>query len=217
MHEDNPGIGPVLSVMLKEGERGNAPVFRIRDITQTPFRLLIFTILSSRTKDERTIEAAKRIFSLADIPKELAAIEPSIIEEEIRGVGFYRQKAQYIKAASKWITDNGGSVPENLKDLIGLPGVGRKTANIVLAGSFGKNAIGVDTHVHRISNRLGIVNSSNPKETEEQLRKNIPCRYWKRINISMVAYGQTICLPKKPKCSECKLRGHCLKRGVLNP
>jgi endonuclease-3 len=211
MHEDK--IGRIIRIMLDEGKRREAPVFRISEIAKTPFRNLVFTILSARTKDDTTILAAKKLLSKAPSAKKLKSMTTDEIEECIYGVGFHRQKAKNLKKTAEIIVER-GAVPDNLEELTSLPGVGRKTANIVLATSFGKDAIGVDTHVHRISNRLGIVKTKTPEKTEEELQESLPRRYWKKINLAMVAYGQTVCTPRNPACEECRITMECPKIGV---
>jgi endonuclease-3 len=178
---------------------------------QDPFKILIGTILSHRTKDEKTTEAVNRLFSRYRNVEQLASAREEEVRELIRGVGFHNVKARNIIHVSRQIIEQfGGKVPDNLEDLIKLKSVGRKTANCVLVYGFNKPAIPVDTHVHRISNRLGIVKTLKPEETEIELMKKIPKEYWVRINDTFVRFGQTICTPVKPKCNICLLKNICL-------
>ncbi len=198
----------IIEIMLKESKKRNAPVFKTKDCFKTPFMGLIFTMLSSRTKDEKTIEACKRLFKNAKTPKEMLKIKN--IEEKIKGVGFYKTKAKRIKEIAKILIKKYNSkIPKNKEELQKLPGIGPKTAAVVINNCFNIDDIGVDTHVHRISNRLGWVKTKTPKETYLELRKKIPKKLWKKLNLAFVAYGQTVCLPKNPKCKECKIKKYC--------
>lgn len=182
---------------LHEAETGN-------------FSILIGTILSARTKDETTTKAVKILFSKYKTPKELANAKVKDIEKIIRSIGFYHVKSKRIIEVSKIIDSKyNGIVPDSLDELIQLPGVGRKTANCVLVYAFDKPAIPVDIHVHRISNRLGLVNTKSPEETELELMKKIPKKYWIKINDTFVMYGQNICKPVNPMCSVCKIKKNC--------
>lgn len=174
-----------------------------------PFKVLIATILSQRTKDEKTKIAEEKLFKEISSPHDALNIPVEKIEELIKDVGFYKTKAKRIKEISKILVEKyNGKVPENIDDLLKLKGVGRKTANCVLLFAYKKNAIPVDTHVHRISNRIGLVSTKTPEETEIQLRK-IPEKYWKFINYLFVQHGQKVCNPKNPKCNECKISKIC--------
>ncbi|MEM2924778.1 MAG: endonuclease III [Methanocellales archaeon] len=178
-----------------------------------PFKVLIFTILSQRTRDENTIAAAGKLFSKFKSAKELASADIRDIEENIKKAGFYRVKAKRIKAVAEIIVEKfNGKVPDSLEDLLKLPGVGRKTANCVLAYGFGKNALPVDTHVHRISNRLGLVNSKTIDQTEAELKRIVPVNLWSQVNELFVKFGQTICRPVNPKCEICLLSDICKRR-----
>lgn len=179
-------------------ERG-APIFLHRTKLE-PYQLLIAAVLSSRTRDEQTAKAVERLFSKAKSIEDLARMEVSEIEELIKNVGFYRVKARRIKEIAKMLI--GRNFPETFEELLQLPGVGRKTANVVLS-YLGKPAIAVDTHVHRIANRIGLVKTKTPEETEEELKKIFPIELWNRVNEVFVGFGQTICLPRNPRCSEC--------------
>ena len=175
-----------------------------------PFRVLIATILSHRTRDEKTSEAAHNLFSVYGDAEKLAQGDLKRIQELIRPVGFYRVKAARVKEVSKIILERySGNVPESLEQLLELPSVGRKTANCVLVYAFKKPAIPVDTHVHRISNRLGLVKTKTPEETEMKLRDVVNEKYWLDLNDIFVRFGQTICKPIGPRHEVCRLRNYC--------
>lgn len=180
-----------------------------------PYRILVSCILSLRTKDKTTAEASSRLFREADSPARMLALKKSRLSRLIYPVGFYRNKAGYIKELSSQIIDDfGGKVPDNLDDLLKLRGVGRKTANLVLGLGYGIAAICVDTHVHRISNRLGWVKTLTPEDTEFALMKMLPRRYWIELNTLLVTFGQHVCLPVYPLCSRCRVSGLCPKKLV---
>lgn len=181
----------------------------------SPFLVLISCLLSLRTKDETTLPASERLFRLADTPAKMVKLSEAAIRRNIYPVGFYRTKAQRIKGICRdLLTRFHGDVPDSLEALLTLKGVGRKTANLVLTEGFGKPAICVDTHVHRISNRLGYVRTRDPEQTEMALRKRLPQRYWIDYNALLVVWGQNVCRPTSPWCSRCAVRGFCARRGV---
>ena len=182
-----------------------------------PYKILIGTILSARTRDETTAQVIKMLFSEFKNPDELSRADLKDIKKLIQKIGFYNVKATRIKEVSKILVEKyNGKVPSNLEDLLTFPGVGRKTANCVLVYGFRKPAIPVDIHVHRISNRIGIVNTKKPEETEIDLQKSIDSRYWTGINETFVTFGQNICLPIKPKCNLCHLTKICKYYGKNN-
>lgn len=175
-----------------------------------PYKVLIETILSQRTKDENTKKASKKLFSKYDTIEKIANAQEKDLEKLIRCVGFYRVKAKRIKKISKILINKyDGKVPKNLKELLKLPGVGRKTANCVLVYGFNEDAIPVDTHVHRVANRIGLVNTKTPEETEKTLRKIIPRDYWKEVNKLFVEFGKNICKPTNPKHEKCPIKKFC--------
>ena len=175
-----------------------------------PYKILIGTILSARTRDETTTQVIKMLFSEFKNPDELSRADLKDIKKLIQKIGFYNVKATRIKEVSKILVEKYNSkVPSNLEDLLTFPGVGRKTANCVLVYGFRKPAIPVDIHVHRISNRIGIVNTKKPEETEIDLQKSIDRRYWTGVNETFVTFGQNICLPIRPKCNLCHLTKIC--------
>jgi endonuclease III len=175
-----------------------------------PYKILIGTILSARTRDETTTNVVKMLFSRFKNPDELSKANLNEIKELIKKIGFYNVKAIRIKEVSKILVEKYNSkVPSNLEDLLSFPGVGRKTANCVLVYGFRKPAIPVDIHVHRISNRIGIVNTKKPEDTEIVLQKSIDRKYWTAVNETFVVFGQNICLPIRPKCNLCRLTRLC--------
>jgi len=180
-----------------------------------PWAVLVSTILSLRTKDEVTLAASKRLLEKADNPSALSAIKEEKLAKLIYPVGFYHNKASSLKKiASILITQYKGEVPSSMEALLALPGVGRKTANLVLTEAFNLDGLCVDIHVHRISNRCGWLESKNPEETEMTLREILPLQYWKRINYLLVLYGQKLCRPVSPFCSQCVIKKHCSRNGV---
>ncbi len=175
-----------------------------------PFMILIGTILSQRTKDEVTSKASAKLFKRFKTPRQLAGADSEEVARMIKPVGFYPTKSKTIvEVAKRLVRDFGGRVPDDIDRLLTLPSVGRKTANCVLVYGFEKPAIPVDTHVHRISNRLGLVTTKTPEQTETELVKTIPRRYWLRLNDSFVRFGQTVCRPIGPRCEVCTLQGEC--------
>jgi endonuclease-3 len=184
-------------------------------LDRDPFKVLISCILSLRTQDKTTGAASERLFKMASTPEALSRLSIKTIEKAIYPVGFYRVKAGTIKGISRDIIQQHGSqVPDTLEGLLTLKGVGRKTANLVLTRGFNKYGICVDTHVHRITNRWGLVSTKSPDKTELALREILPKRYWKDLNGILVAFGQSICQPLSPLCSRCKICSVCDQRGV---
>jgi endonuclease III len=186
-----------------------------RESARDPFRILISCLLSLRTKDKTTSEASARLFRLAHTPDALLKLPLKRIEKAIYPVGFYRTKAKAIhQICRRLIESYGGIVPDSIDELITLPGVGRKTANLVVTVGYGKPGICVDIHVHRISNRWGYVKTSTPEQTEQALRRTLPKRYWITFNDLLVPYGQNLCQPVSPFCSRCKIIDYCDRVGV---
>ncbi len=180
-----------------------------------PFRILIGCILSLRTKDEVSFPATARLFARARTPRTMLRLPSARIAKLIYPVGFYRRKAEQIRAISRRLLDDfDGRVPDDLDDLLTLPGVGRKTANLVVTLGFGKPGICVDTHVHRITNRLGWVRTRHPDDTEQALRRILPPKHWIAINEILVRHGQNVCTPLSPVCSACVVRRSCAERDV---
>lgn len=182
----------------------------LHDAETGPFSILIGTILSARTKDESTTKVVKELFSKYKNPKQLANAKLKDVEKIIKPIGFYHVKSKRIIEVAKIINSKyKGKVPEDLDILVQLPGVGRKTANCVLVYAFEKPAIPVDIHVHRISNRLGLVETKNPEDTEQELMKKVDKKFWIDINDTFVMYGQNICKPISPMCDVCKIKRRC--------
>ncbi len=183
--------------------------------SRSPFRLLVACVISLRTKDAVTAEASRRLFDLAATPADLAALSTKQIADAIYPAGFYSTKAANLRAIAELIRDrHGGEVPANIEALLELPGVGRKTANLVLGLGFGIPSICVDTHVHRISNRLGLVETRTPEATEQALEGLLPDNLWIDINDLLVTFGQNQCHPTSPRCSSCPLAELCPRVGV---
>ena len=206
-------IHRIVRILRKEARRWAVPA--IGHYTNSPFTTLISCILSLRTQDRTTMAASARLFSVADTPERILEIPTTWLEELIYPVSFYRVKTKTIrKIATDLIEKFGGKVPDTLEELLKLPGVGRKTANIVVTLAFNKPGIAVDIHVHRISNRLGYVSTKNPDETEMVLREKLPRRYWIVLNDLLVIYGQNLCKPVSPFCSKCAIADYCDRVGV---
>lgn len=195
----------------------DAPVITlIANRGASPFEILISTLLSLRTKDAVTAAASARLFAEAATPGEMLTLDRARLEKLIYPVGFYATKAERILAICRILMEQyGGQVPDTIEALTALPGVGRKTANLVLVEGFGKDAICVDTHVHRISNRIGYVRTKTPDKTEAALRRKLPRRHWVKYNEILVAFGQTLCRPISPLCSQCPVSAMCPRIGVV--
>ncbi len=208
-------LDKIYSILKTEVQQYKTPVVDLIEIqTKNPFKVLVSTIISARTKDKTTLEASERLFKNVSKVQDLNKLSLADIEALIYPVGFYRQKAKYLKQLPEKIKEFNDQVPDSIEELIKLPGVGRKTANLVLAVAFKKPAICVDTHVHRIMNRLGYVKTKTPFETEMILRKKMPKKYWLDINSILVAFGQSICTPLSPWCSRCPIEKYCTKINV---
>ncbi len=208
----SPSSLPRVIEILREHYRSwEAPVVTlVAQHTNDPFRVLVCALLSTRTRDETTAKVCEKLFKRVRSPEDLLRIPLDELEKLIYPVGFYRNKAKQLKnLVEKLIKEYGGSVPNRLEDLLRLPGVGRKVANLVLADGFNVPAICVDTHVHRITNRWCLIKTKTPHETEEKLREIIPREYWKEINRLLVAFGQRICTPLRPKCDLCPIENYC--------
>jgi len=209
-------ISKVYGVLKREVVNYNVPVVDMIEIqTQDPFKVLTATILSARTKDETTVEACKRLFAKVKKTTDLNKLSTKEIEKLIFPVGFYNNKARFLKNLPGVLkAEFNNKIPQTIDELTKLPGVGRKTANLVIAVAFKKPAVCVDTHVHTVMNRLGYVKTKNPLETEMALRKKLPKRYWVTFNSMVVAFGQNICRPVSPWCSKCPVRQWCNRVGV---
>lgn len=206
----------VVRLLKAEYERHNAPIVEFVKVrTGSVFKVLVATILSARTKDQTTAGAAARLFKVVRRPCDLRRISPKELEKLIFPVGFYRTKARHLKLLPDALDrDFHGVIPDSVEQLCRLPGVGRKTANLVVAVGFDKPAICVDVHVHRICNRLGLLKTKTPFETEMRLRRTLPLEYWKTWNSYLVSFGQTVCTPLRPKCIVCPIFRYCGRIGV---
>lgn len=216
MRNKNKNIRNIIEILKKEIKKFREPVVSVvARRYKTPFHILISCMLSLRTKDEVTSNASERLFKLADTPLKLSDLSCKTIEKTIYPVGFYRVKARNIKNVARVISEKYNSkVPDTIDELLKLNGVGRKTANLVVTVGYKKLGICVDTHVHRISNRFGFVDTKTPDETEFELRKKLPKKYWLIYNDLLVTYGQNICKPVSPFCSMCKIAKYCERHGV---
>lgn len=208
-------MGNQITEILQTLRRGHTETMLERFGDSDPFKILVSTVLSARTKDATTIPIAERLFKTYKTPDDFLRIPTARLERLIYGIGFYKQKARRLKALSRILLEkHHGRVPQQLEQLLELPGVGRKTANCVLVYAFRKPAIPVDVHVHRISNRLGLVRTKAPVETERALAHVVPKRYWIELNELFVRHGQTICVPVSPFCSRCPIKTYCRRVGV---
>jgi len=210
-------LDDILPILEREVRGYQVPVVDlIAAQTKDPFKVLVATILSARTKDEVTAAASRRLFARAGTSEELAQLTVADLETIIFPVGFFHNKARFLKALPTALTDLfAGVVPRDLESLLKLPGVGRKTANLVLAVAFNEPAICVDTHVHRIMNIWGYVQTTTPLQTEMALRARLPMHYWTRINSILVAFGQGTCRPQRPHCECCVIAEQCPRIGVI--
>jgi len=213
----NLNIDKVYKALKKEFEKFQTPIVdTIEAQTKDPFKILVTTILSARTKDETTSKVVKTLFSVIEKPEDFEKYTFEEIEELIYPVGFFRNKAIHLKRLPKILKEKFNNIiPDEIEDLIKLPGVGRKTANLVRTIAFKKPAICVDVHVHRITNRLGYVQTKTPFETEMALRNKLPKKYWLMFNSYLVAFGQNHCTPRNPKCSSCVIYDECERVGVI--
>ncbi len=208
-------IHAAVEILREEYTRWEEPIVTKVAKTRDPFLVLVSTLISLRTKDEVTRAASERLFEKADTPEKLAKLSEEEIGKTIYPAGFYRVKAGNIRAVSSILCARyQGQVPDTLDELLALPGVGRKTANLVITLAYGKPGICVDTHVHRIMNRLGYVHTKTPDKTEFALRAKLPEQYWIEINDLLVTYGQNLCTPVSPFCSKCRLIDLCGRVGV---
>jgi endonuclease-3 len=205
----------VIRVLREIADKYDLPLAEKENRRGDPFLVLAGVLLSSRTKDSTTGPAVARLFEKASTPQAIAKMDERRIEELIFPVGFYHTKARNLKAMARMLVDEFNSkVPQTMHELLSIPGIGRKSANLVLSVAFGIPAICVDTHVHRIANRWGHVKTKGPFQTETALREKLPKRYWIEINRLLVIYGQNICTPQSPRCSVCRIERYCDKVGV---
>lgn len=209
-------IAKVLETLRRESKGWATPVVTVYSESKaSPFMILASTILSLRTQDKTTAEASARLFKLATTPETMARLKPAAIEKAIYPVGFYKTKARtLIELSRTLLARHEGTVPDNVEELVALKGVGRKTANLVVTLGHGKPGICVDTHVHRITNRWGYLKTATPEKTEFALRDILPKKYWIPINDWLVAFGQNVCKPVSPLCSQCRVAAQCARVGV---
>lgn len=207
----------IIPILKRENKQWPTPVVSVfaAESENRAYDVLVSTLLSLRTKDAVTKDASIRLLEKAPHPQALLKLKLPTIEKLIYPVGFYRNKAKQLKKIAEILLEKyEGNVPRKLEQLLELPGVGRKTANLVLTDGFNDYGICVDTHVHRIFNRWGFLKTKTPDETEMELRDKLPKKYWKQINEILVTYGQNLCVPVSPKCSECKIKNKCPRLGV---
>ncbi len=211
-------ITDFVETLKKAYRQWRAPVVTlIAQTRKTPFQILISTIISLRTQDRVTLTSSKRLFETAETPADMIEAGADAIEKRIYPAGFSPTKAKRIVAISEILMEKyGGDVPDTMAALLELPGVGRKTANLVLVEAFSKPGICVDTHVHRISNRIGYVDTKTPFDTEMALRDKLPAAYWESYNRLLVAFGQMICRPVSPKCGMCPVKEICRQYRLTN-
>jgi len=216
MKRYSSAINKVYRILKKEFAKNRVPVVELIEAqTKNPFKILVTTMLSARTKDQTTAAAAQKLFRTVHYPDDLDKISVRTLEKTIYPVGFYHEKAKSLK---KWPRIIGkkfaGVIPSTVEELVELPGVGRKTANLVVAVAFNRPAVCVDVHVHRIFNRLGYLVSKIPFETEMLLRKHLPVKYWTTFNSYFVSFGQHTCFPLNPRCGRCPVYTCCGRTGV---
>lgn len=211
--DDIPAVNRILK---RDYEQHHAPIIElIKAQTQDPFKILVATLLSARTRDETTADVCHRLFKAVHTADDLKPLRVSQIAKLIYPIGFYKTKAKHLKQMPEVLdTLFDGKIPDTIDDLCRLPGVGRKTANLVIINAFDKHGMCVDIHVHRISNRLGLIKTSDPLKSEMTLREIMPKRYWKTWNRYLVSYGQRVCKPINPMCDDCLVHKHCDRVGV---
>ncbi len=209
-------IHAALRILRRQAPKWQTPVVTlIAEASDSPFKVLISCILSLRTQDSTTAQASRRLFALADSPETMVRLSAKRIEQVIFPVGFYRTKAKTILEICRNLNENyRGRVPDEIDELIKFKGVGRKTANLVVTLGYNKPGICVDTHVHRISNRWGYVKTATPEKTEVALRQKLPKQYWIEYNDLLVSFGQQLCRPISPLCSQCPVAKYCSQIGV---
>lgn len=209
-------IHAAIRILRREVPKWQTPIVTLMAETYaSPFRVLVSCILSLRTQDSTTAKASHRLFALADSPQSMIKLSAKRIEKAIFPVGFYRTKAKIIRQiCAELLRDYGGKVPDDIDELLKFKGVGRKTANLVVTLGYRKPGICVDTHVHRISNRWGYVKTATPEKTEFALRAKLPKEYWIEFNDLLVSFGQHLCRPISPLCSQCPIFRYCDRNGV---
>lgn len=208
-------IKPIMEILSKHYNKDRTTLNRMRK-NPDAFKILISCLLSLRTQDKNTEISSKRLFAVADTPKEILKLPIKKLEKLIFSSGHYRKKARTLKHVSKVLIEQFNSrVPETREELMSIKGIGPKTANIVLAFAFGKKVLPIDTHCHRIPNRLGWIKTKTPEQTESELNRILPKKYWVNFNSIFVQFGKTICQPVSPKCSICPINQYCPRIGVI--
>ena len=204
-------IEKVIGILAEYTKTLHTPIIDLVKIqTNDPFKILVGTILSARTKDEITAKVCEKIFEKVSVADDFLNMSVAEIEDLIYPIGFYHQKAKYLHALPRTLNEKfSGKIPQSIDELVQLPGVGRKTANLVMILAFDQHAMCVDVHVHRISNRLGYIQTKTPAESEVALREKLPLKYWKTYNSILVAFGQNHCKPINPRCSSCPVAEWC--------
>jgi endonuclease-3 len=213
---DAPTFAVCLGRIRRRVRSLDAPVTRLTALRgRDPFRIAVGTILSARTRDDTLAGVLERLFEVVRTPRDILDVPPRRLEAMLRPTGFFRTKARALTGFARALLErHGGAVPATREELLELPGIGIKVAAVILVDAFGKSAISVDTHVHRITNRLGLVRTASPEETSTALHRLLPRRLWRHVNLNLVALGQTICQPRRPRCSACPVEALCAKRGV---
>ena len=209
--EEAVRVGKIFKLLEK-----NYPRAKTALVHGDPFQLVVATILSAQTTDAQVNRITKELFARAATPGQMAQLEPAQLEPYLRGCGLYRQKSRFLVEASRRIMDEyGGRVPERFADLVSLPGVGRKTANVILSSGFGRPALAVDTHVFRVARRLGLAAGSKTEQVERELKKIIHPREWGAAHHRLIAHGRALCRAQRPRCGGCFLRDHCPSKQTL--
>ena len=208
---DDRNMAAIICLLERELETKELPIVtKLAEEHRNPFEILVSTLISLRTKDEVTAAATERLFALASTPEEMVGLAEAEIQKAIYPAGFYRNKAETIRQVCRELIDRFHSrVPDSIEELLTFRGVGRKTANLVVALGFNGAGLCVDTHVHRISNRIGYVRTKTPDDTEFALRAKLPAEHWSRYNTLLVAFGRNTCRPVSPLCSGCPIAAYC--------
>ena len=205
----------ILDILEKQIPQDSPSNILKNSFKRTPYTILMATLLSLRTKDENTAKVCSQLFKNISTPQELLAIPIHELEETVKPTGMYRKKASVIREVSQTLIDKFHStVPNSKEELLSMKGIGEKTANIVLNNAFGIPIIAVDTHVHRIPNMLGFIKTGTEKETQKALSDKVPKEYWSRLNFTIVSFGQTICLPRNPRCESCPIDSFCKVKNL---
>jgi endonuclease-3 len=208
-------VEKIMKILLKEFKLYRKPTIRRNSAKKDPFKTLITCLLSLRTKDENTEKVSNLLFNVVNTPEDIIKLPIKKLEKLIFSSGHYKKKARTLKHVCKFlIKEFKGEVPKTKEELLSIKGIGPKTANIVLCFAYGECVIPVDVNVHRVSNRLGWVNTKKPEETEIELMKILPKKYWREINTTFILFGKKICVPISPKCSICPVKELCLKVGI---